>query len=234
MEGKPLEEKPSFWKRLKTNNKVEFLARGTDSHVYKVENYRSRTVAKEYDKLQLRFGKEETKKILDNYYLDTERAKKLLQEDPNPLKQFITIDGVEYSFHYTIVPQGELMVGKYAQDYPNAEEVPLVIGQNFQEGLNFDDLRNSQIDKSKLKQIRDDQKLFYHSSAYKKDIRYNCEEVFEYLNKKLEKEFTFATVNIKPYLNTKERKIEIAITDLASSLTVYHASLAIRKYEAGE
>lgn len=229
-----IEEKPSDWKRLKTNNNVEFLAKGSDSSVYKVQDYKSNTIAKEYDKLQEKFGKAETKNILHNYYIDTERAKELLQENPNPLNQSIKIDGIEYTFHYTVVPQGEIVLEKYSQEYPGLDKVPLVIGQSFQHGLNYDDLNNSQIDKKKLEQMTDEQKLFYYSKSHLEDINKNCRELFDFLNKKLERDFSFAASNIKPYLNTKERRVEITITDLASSLQQYHIGFAIRKYEKGE
>jgi hypothetical protein len=143
--------------------------------------------------------------VIKQYKYDTEVAHRVLNENPNPLEQKITISGTECDVEHSIIPQGEAI--------QHSDGTVYSIGQEFVPGktlLQF--LHNPTIE----------------CAGTNKTIRLTSTEVNDLnkINLVLMGKFptdargrvSSSSLNVKPEINLKEQKVKFRITDLSDAL----------------
>lgn len=207
--------------QLKNLGQLERLGKGIDSIVYKLKTQNSEMAVKDYTRFVARFGEGLAKETLVSYYADTERAQSLIENNSNPLNQKITVNGKEYDLNYIIVPQGGLMLEGEELNYLNgdpSDKVPIVASQSVIPAKNLGRLLEGDYEDDWK---TNNQMEFYEDDDLVTDFEDRFANLVKYLNSELNVNFTESIANIKPFLDDKNNKIDIYITDLASSLADY-------------
>ena len=95
-----MKESPNHFNPIKKLGNVNQISLGADSRVFRVVNPKEDVdiVAKEYSEIKIK--PEVVKEIIEQYYADTERAKKITNEQPNPLNQRVKIEDKIYSLSF--------------------------------------------------------------------------------------------------------------------------------------
>jgi hypothetical protein len=203
---------------------VEHLGKGIDSLVYKVSTEKSEFAVKEYQRFVARFGEGVVKDTLASYYADTERAQSLIENNSNPLNQKIPIEGKEFELNYIVVPQGGMLLEGEDLHYLNgdpSDKVPIVASQTVIPAKNLANLYEGTQEDGRED---DGQKAFYGNAEFVDELEDKFDDLVDYLNRELKVEFTESMANVKPFLDEKHGKINVYITDLASSLADYFMS----------
>ncbi len=221
-------QEKNTWNLIKKIGTVKKIDEGGDSTVYSINDDKTGEilgVAKNYDNLSGGFAglnnPELTKKILSKYHQDTEKAFRMLEKDPNPLKQSMEINGENYLFKYKIVQQGDFMLAQRRKSSfsETEEEVPSLVGQEYVKGLNFELL---------VKMPRgaipsEGQEIFAKNYDLYKKLEEMIKKFLIYLSETVGASFSFGAMNIKPFVNPRERSIDIIITDLSANIrSDYH------------
>ncbi|KKP87406.1 MAG: hypothetical protein UR90_C0006G0009 [Parcubacteria group bacterium GW2011_GWC1_35_8] len=236
-----MKESPNHFNPIKKLGNVNQISLGADSRVFRVVNPKEDVdiVAKEYSEIKIK--PEVVKEIIEQYYADTERAKKITNEQPNPLNQRVKIEDKIYSLEYRITSQGtiilnipmvsnqstrmwEIMHGiPKKKKHQEKIENKTSLGQEFIDGYDLNLLMNYEGEFQSLpKGITDAQEPFLERKELGKVLCSMIEEFFSYLSKILNINLSFDSINIKPFLDKRNGKITLIITDLASSLEDYY------------
>ncbi len=209
------------WEKLKEIGEVNDIGTGEDSTVSQLRTPKSEIMVKEYFSLTEKVGVPVVKEILQQYYADTEKAEVLLRKNPNPLGQKIKINNVIYEINYSIVPQGGLLLEGHDLYKDETRANALSVGQKFVKGKNFSDLANGEYEDD---WNRNGQHSLYEDLPFTYEIEDNLADLNKYLNDTLNVKFSESTVNAKPFLDEKSKKLNIVITDLCASLSDYFIS----------
>lgn len=214
-------ENPRDWEKLKEIGEVYDIGAGEDSTVSHLRTPKSEMIVKEYFSLTEKVGVPVGKEILQQYYADTEKAEVLLRKNPNPLGQKIKIKNVIYEINYSIVPQGGVLLEGHDLYKDETRANALSAGQKFVKGKNFSDLANGEYEDDWK---RNGQHLLYEDLPFTYEIEDILANLNKYLNNTLNVKFSESTVNAKPFLDEKSKKLNIVITDLCASLSDYFIS----------
>jgi hypothetical protein len=205
---------------IKKIGSVRPLTQGADSHVSLFNNETNkRFVLKEYKKLAKNVGEKNVGEILSNYYKDTQRAMELLRENPNPLRQTIRIGQDTYSLYYEIIPQGGIILED--KDGESNKKVRTSFGQDYISGLNLLTVATLPIDTQLQQPYSETQGIFIDNTPLYNELLTSSSELFDYLSSEIDSYFTFSAANIKPFLDKKNKKLVIKITDLCALLSEY-------------
>jgi hypothetical protein len=205
---------------MKNIGTVRPLTSGADSYVSLVYGgVNIKVVAKEYQKLAKNVRPENVGEILSNYYKDTQRAMELLKDNPNPLGQTIRIGQDTYSLHYEIIPQGGIILE--GKDEESNKKIKTSFGQNYVSGLNLLTVARLPINTQLPQPYSETQGVFLDNTPLYKEVLMSNSELFNYLSAEIDSYFTFSAANIKPFLDKKNKKLIIKITDLCALLVDY-------------
>ncbi len=198
------------------------LGIGVDSYVYSIQGSGKPMILKRYLGVATDRWKP-NKQTLEQYYSDTEKAKNLLEKNPNPLKQFVIIYGERYYLKYEIISQGGIILKNTGQ-HIDTGDVWESLGQKFVSGLNLADLKPkiySPIIRGK-KAAPDPQQVFFQNNVeLLEKIAQNTKSLFHYLQNETSIPFSYANVNVKPFIDQGKKTIIITITDLVAELKPY-------------
>lgn len=192
----------------------ESIGSGLDSMVHSVNNQKKGRMF-----VEKKYYGHIYKEVLEKYYNDTEKAQKLLLTNPNPLGQTLLIDKQDFTLQYEIIPQGGI------SSEPEEETLVSCYGQKYVPGLNLESLFSLYYDRDPNENetnIKSEKLLKNQEGLLRLEILDGISDLtkklFDYLSKKLAREFSFANVNVKPFLNTEEKSIKVCITDLAAHI----------------
>ncbi len=222
-----MKEKGNWNLLKKIEREVKPIDEGGDSTVYSIKNTETgeiESVAKNYDNFDL-MGPGDPKvveEVLRQYYLDTEKAKKMLEENPNPLNQSIEIGNTKYDLRYKIISQGEIILEQEKKNEFTKEKeiIKSSVGQEYVGGLNLHVL----IEYPKGSTTIEEQKIFVKDYKLYQKLTEIIKKLFSYLSQNIGANFIYGAMNIKPFINEKDKTITFIITDLAASLSAYHKS----------
>ena len=228
-------EEKNDWSFLKKIGKPKLIDSGADSRGFSVtsnENDEVKFVAKLYDRINFNsIEPTKAKEVLRQYYADTEEATQILEAEPNPLNQYIVINNETFPLEYVVIPQGAVMLekntkvsyhtkkGGFVQD--EKRRVKALVGQKFINGANLGFLMDGEKIEPKGS-AAETQRVFINNDKLCDELDNAVKELFPYLSKKLNVKFTYNSLNVKPFIDEKAKKVILVITDLAANLKIYY------------
>ena len=221
------------WHFIEKVGKVNHAGEGGDSNVFSItlnETEKPSSVVKLYDGPGINsIDPEKVEEILKQYFIDTERAKQKLEREPNPFRQSIKINKETFYLEYKIISQGTIFMKKekevsFIEDNKFKKSKRMVkaqVGQKFIHGLNMDVLPSKDFI-APNEECAENQAIFANNPDLCKKLNILIQELFENLSQSLVVSFSYGAMNAKPFIDYRNKKISIVITDLAGNLESYY------------
>ncbi len=219
-----MENSPHLWQKIKEKRNLTKLASGQDSHVFyepfPLNKKRTKRVVKVYEDLAERIKNPDLmNEILNTYRYDTKKIHDFLKNNPNPLDQNLIVGNERYDLLYEVTKKGTLDFKINDSDDAGTDfslnvvnEIPAVYGEKFiQEKVYPGEVEIYDYNSKKANSLPD---------KWQRVLPF-INELFISLNEKFGTEFTRASMNLKIFLNSKDKKVHIVITDLAANIYDY-------------